>query len=68
MIYVGSTDDRLHAIHPDGSPKWTFRTGDIIAFSPSIATDGTIHFGSYDRRLYAVNPEGTERWTVHLDE
>ena len=67
-IYVGGTDHRLHAIHPDGSPRWTFRTGDIIASSPSIGADGTIYFGSLDGQLYAVNPDGTEKWSVHLDD
>ena len=26
-IYVGSDDDNLYAINPDGSKKWAFKTG-----------------------------------------
>ena len=66
-IYVGGYDSRLHAINPDGSLRWTFRAGDMIASSPSIGVDGTIYFGSLGGRLYAVNPDGSERWSVALN-
>jgi len=66
-IYVGGYDNLLHAINPDGSPRWTFKTRDVIQSSPSIGTDGTIYFGSMDGSLYAVNPDGTERWSVEVD-
>lgn len=61
-LYVGGTDELLHAINADGSGRWTFKAGDPIQSSPSIGTDGTIYFGSHDERLYAVNPDGTQRW------
>ena len=67
-IYLGGEDGLLFAFDPDGSLRWTFRTGDRIRSSPSIGVDGTIYFGSHDGRLYAVSPDGTERWSVHLDE
>ena len=66
-IYVGGEDALLYAINPDGSLRWTFRTGDRIRSSPSIGTDGTIYFGSFDGRLYAVHPDGSELWSVELD-
>ncbi len=66
-IYVGGEDGLLYAINPDGSPRWTFGTGDRIRSSPSIGLDGTVYFGSHDGRLYAVSPNGTERWSVELD-
>ena len=63
-IYVGGDDDALHAIDRDGSPRWTFKTGDLIRAPPSIGADGTIYVPSYDGRLYAVDPDGSERWSV----
>ena len=63
-IYVGGNDNALHAINRDGSPRWTFRTRDLIRASPSIGADGTIYVASYDGRLYAVDPDGSERWSV----
>jgi outer membrane protein assembly factor BamB len=62
-IYVGSSDNNLYAINPDGTEKWNFTTGDIILrSSPAIGFDGTIYVGSYDDNLYSINPDGTEKW------
>ena len=63
-IYVGGDDHALHAIGRDGSPRWTFQTGDLIRAPPSIGADGTIYVASYDGRLYAVDADGSERWSV----
>ena len=65
-IYIGSYDDKVHAINPDGTEKWTFTTAGNIRNSPSIGSDGTIYIGSDDDNLYALNPvDGTEKW--HFD-
>ena len=45
-IYVGSYDNKLYAINPDGSKKWAFETGDEVHSSPAIGRDGTIYLGS----------------------
>jgi hypothetical protein len=34
IIYVGSDDDNLYAIKPDGTLKWKFPTGGLIDSSP----------------------------------
>jgi outer membrane protein assembly factor BamB len=62
-IYIGTTDGRLHALRPDGTKKWAFRTKRDIKSSPAIARDGTIYFGSRDRNLYAVTPAGERKWS-----
>jgi outer membrane protein assembly factor BamB len=62
-IYVGSQDDFVYAVNPDGTLKWRFLTGDAVRSSPAIAADGTIYVGSYDNRLYALNPNGTLEWS-----
>jgi outer membrane protein assembly factor BamB len=61
-IYVGSDDNKLYAINPDGTEKWNFTTGGNVESSPAIGSDGTIYVGSYDNKLYAINPDGTEKW------
>ena len=62
-IYIGSNDNKLHAINSDGSSKWTFTTGDWVDSTPAIGADGTVYFGSWDNQLYAVNPSnGSKLW------
>ena len=62
-IYIGSNDNKLHAINSDGSAKWTFTTGDWVDSTPAIGPDGTIYFGSWDNQIYALNPnDGSKLW------
>jgi len=66
-IYVGSLDNNLYAINPDGTQKWAFATDSVVSSSPSIGADGTIYVGSegngaFEGVLYAVNPDGTQKW------
>jgi outer membrane protein assembly factor BamB len=61
-IYIGSRDNKLYAINPDGAERWNFRTGGFIDSSPAIGSDETIYVGSNDGKLYAINPDGSEKW------
>jgi len=61
-IYVGSRDDNLYAINPNGSKKWAFKTANGVYSSPAIGSDGTIYVGSDDNYLYAINPDGSKKW------
>jgi len=45
-----------------GTEKWRFETGDAVASSPAIGSDGTIYVGSSDGYVYAINPNGTQKW------
>lgn len=56
-IYVGSQDNNLYAINPDGTLKWSYATRARIESSPTIGADGTIYFGSLDWNLYALYDE-----------
>ena len=62
-VYVGSCDNKLYAINPDGSLKWAYTTGDDGDSSPAIGADGTVYVGSYDGKLYAINPDGSLKWS-----
>ncbi|MBI5693427.1 MAG: S8 family serine peptidase [Verrucomicrobia bacterium] len=54
VIYVGCYDGLIYAVNPDGSPKRTWSTGDIVRSSPAIS--GTrLYFASNDQRLYATD-------------
>lgn len=66
-IYLGSTDGKLYAVNPDGTPKWEFATDAVIYASPIIDEDGTIYIGSFDNCLYAINPDGSLKWKFKAD-
>ena len=64
-IYIGSSDNNLYAINPEGSKKWAFNTGGDVSSSPVIGSDGTIYVGSNDNNLYAVDPKGSKKWAFN---
>lgn len=53
-IYIGSADNSLDALNPDGTEKWAFATGGFIESSPGMGRDGTVYFGSRDFNFYAL--------------
>ena len=55
-IYVGSSDNKLHAVNPDGTPKWTYFNGVKVLSTPAVGSDGTFYFTSDNYKLRAVNP------------
>ena len=61
-VYVGSGDDNLYAINPDGTKKWAFSMTSVDS-SPAIGFDGTIYVGSA-AGLFAINPDGTQKWNA----
>ncbi|WP_026224185.1 outer membrane protein assembly factor BamB family protein [Marinobacter gelidimuriae] len=69
-VYVGSSDDKLYAINPNGgTEKWAFETDNWIISSPAVGADGTIYVGSFDKKLYAIKPDdGTEKWAFETGE
>ena len=60
---MGSYDNKLYAVNPDGNNKWSLTTGDVVFSSPAIGADGIIYVGSDDNKLYAIKPDGTLKWT-----
>jgi outer membrane protein assembly factor BamB len=67
-IYVGSNDNNLYAINPDGTEKWSYPTGSDVNSPPAVGSDGTIYFGSHDNKVYALNPDGTLKWSYQTGD
>ncbi len=67
-IYVGSNDNRLHAINSNGTRKWIYTTTNVIGSSPAVATDGTVYFGSNGGNLFALNPDGSLQWSYSASD
>src|SRR5262245_20446856 len=64
-IYVGTRDNRLWAINPDGTEKWSYTVGNDgdVNVSPAIAPDGTIYMaGTWNGLVHALHPDGTLKW------
>lgn len=62
-IYIGSYDNKIYALNPDGTLKWSYTTGARINTSPAIGADGTIYCGSDDDSMHALNPDGSLKWS-----
>jgi outer membrane protein assembly factor BamB len=65
-IYIGSHNDSLHALNPDGTQKWACYLGGTVWSSPAIGADGTIYVGSYDDNFYAVDSDGNVKWSIPM--
>jgi outer membrane protein assembly factor BamB/formylglycine-generating enzyme required for sulfatase activity len=63
-VYVGSSTNKLYAIHGKSGVKlWEFETGANVSSSPAIGSDGTVYVGSHDNKLYAINGKsGLKLW------
>ena len=64
-VYVGSLDNKLYAVSPNGKLAWSFEALAYVFSSPAVAGDGTVYFGSVDGHLYAVRA-GKLKWAVPL--
>jgi outer membrane protein assembly factor BamB len=62
-IYMAGLDDIVRAFNPDGTTKWTFKTGGHVYSSPAVGPDGTVYIGSNDKFMYALSPvDGSVKW------
>lgn len=67
-VYMGSGDNKLYALNPDGTKKWSISGGIISCFV--IGADGTVFgtsptAGISPTNVYALNPDGTLKWSVY---
>jgi outer membrane protein assembly factor BamB len=63
-IYVGSGDHYFYALHPDGTVKWKYKTGEIIDSAAALArfdpqTGDTVTFISGDGFMYHFRSRDT---------
>lgn len=59
-------DNKIFAINPNGSLKWSFATAGKVFSSPAIGADGTVYVGSYDANLYAIGLDGSLKWRFSI--
>jgi len=65
VLYVGSYDHNLYAIHINGTVKWRFPTSQSIIYSsPVVSDDKVIYIASNDNTLYAIHSNGTQKWST----
>lgn len=62
VAVMGSQDDRVRAIDPDGGVRWTVTTHDDVDAPPAIDADGAVYVGGDDGVLRAITRDGSERW------
>ncbi len=65
-IYFGSYDKYLYAVNPDGSRKWSYKTGGAILSSPIVDINDCIYFGGQDGFFYSLNPDSSLRWQKYI--
>ena len=58
-----AADNKLYAINPDGTFKWSYITTSGIAGPPAIGPDGTIYAIDDSAILYAINSNGGLKWS-----
>ena len=68
MVFVASTDGKLCALTPEGSPKWTFAAQEAAFGTPAIAADGSVLFADLAGRVYAVGTDGILRWSYAIED
>ena len=61
-VYVGSYDNNIHAVNPDGTLAWSYAAESRIFSSPALGSDGRLYVGSWEDTLYALNSDGTLAW------
>ena len=72
-LYAGTSCWRVIALHPDGTTKWEFHTGegqDVCpsVYSPSIGRDGLLYAATTSAKIFCITPEGTEKWRFAAED
>jgi outer membrane protein assembly factor BamB len=60
-VYIGDDDGNLYSLSPTvptATVNWSLYTGDPLASSVAIGSDGTIYAEGYSNTVYAFNPNG----------
>jgi len=65
-IFIGSTDNNLYSIDPDGEIEWRYETNGPIYASPAVDGIGNVYTGSADQHFYSINRNGQLNWEHDL--
>jgi outer membrane protein assembly factor BamB len=66
-IVVGSQDDKLWALRPNGVERWTRGTAADIDGTPAVdELRRTIYFGGDDGKVHALGFDGEAKWTTDV--
>jgi outer membrane protein assembly factor BamB len=66
-IVVGSQDDKLWALRPNGVERWTHGTTADIDGTPAVdELRKTIYFGGDDGKVHALGFDGEAKWTTDV--
>lgn len=65
VVYVGSADHYFHAINPDGTLRWRFKTGELIDSAAALhrhdaSGPPSVTFGSGDGLLYHLRTDDVD--------
>lgn len=63
-VYIGSDDNHLYAIYPDGNLRYKATFPQWVYSSPAISSDGYVYVGCEDGWLYAVDSLGNVNQVV----
>ena len=63
-LYIGtcSFDNKIVAIAPDGTKKWSYQTGNEVRGSLATDGDGTIYCAGEEKYCYAFDVNGALKW------
>jgi outer membrane protein assembly factor BamB len=66
-LFVTTADGQLHALAPDGTPRWATQLGGGRPTAPAAGADGRVYAGAEDGRLRVVAPDGTIAGSFSMD-
>ncbi|NQZ08599.1 MAG: PQQ-binding-like beta-propeller repeat protein [Algicola sp.] len=71
-IYIGTSFDKLYALNPDGSTKWTYDPGTfnfVMELTEiKVANDGVIYGHTSNGGIVAFDPDGSKKWDFYGDD
>lgn len=64
-IYVATLGDTLHALFPDGTPRWKRGANGPMRGSPVVGNNEDLFVTSQDGRVYAYSATGSLLWSFN---
>lgn len=59
--YVVTAESYVHALHPDGSYRWSYTLTGRVTGRPTVLASGVVMVPT-EHRIYALRPEGRPLW------